>query len=393
MARLGCCYSKGIGDKLGGSKAVWDMKWDIAHTDEAWGKINLTYQQIFGRDGTVGEISGWRDKLGNDQFIWGMRWELAHNGEAWGKVNGTYTDIVDHNADPGFISGWLDSLANGKNASDLRMAVAYSGDAAAAINEAWKAATGAVAEVWGVPLWQGKFVEGVGLQALRNALAYSYQPTVDAITTVWQTEASQVILPIELKISQDLIASGADLKDVQNIAAEQGSFWNVLKYFNPISTASAAEISPAQAASNRAGAEQYLLNSNVKAFLATIQWAEGGQVDVTYGYNKIADLSKLPTTTAALGKYQIGGGTYRATAKLIGVKDQQEHSQDLVAVQLMITSGVMPKLLSGDLIGAIDAAAGPRGTLWASFPNGTQNVHNLTNQSVIDYYLRHGGSR
>ena len=148
-----------------------------------------------------------------------MRWELAHNGEAWSKVNGTYADIVGHDADQAFIAGWRDSLANGKNVSDLRVAVAYSGDAAAAINGAWIAATGVAVTTWNMSFWQGKFVEGASLQFLRSALAYGYQPTVDAISSVWLQTASRQPSPNELVFSKILIAIGVGLSAVQSAAA------------------------------------------------------------------------------------------------------------------------------------------------------------------------------
>lgn len=131
----------------------------------------------------------------------------------------------------------------------------------------------------------------------------------------------------------------------------------------------------------------------VQALLETIRIHEGGRPGRIVGTNKdVADLSMHPFATpahaaalgikpyryfdkqknkwrssTASGNYQITKSTWDEFAPMLGLTDFSVQSQQMVALALMIQSGGLPAMLSGNLGGMIGAAR----KRWTSVPGST----------------------
>jgi lysozyme len=129
----------------------------------------------------------------------------------------------------------------------------------------------------------------------------------------------------------------------------------------------------------RRALEELLKDPKIKAFLDTIQWAEGGAPNRIVGGRTVSDLSKHPNIvgmitskgpSTAAGSYQITGSNWygaRGRAGLqsrLGLPDFSAHSQQLAALQMLIDRGALPALQSGN----IGAAMGIAAKDWTSTP-------------------------
>lgn len=112
---------------------------------------------------------------------------------------------------------------------------------------------------------------------------------------------------------------------------------------------------------------QALMNDpRIQAFLDMISWAEGTSgignlqgYNVLFGGGTTSDLSGHPKVTqgfydkthnsTASGRYQITNPTYQEFAKKLGITDFSPRSQDEVAVGIIIDSGAVNDILSGNL--------------------------------------------
>ncbi|MFC6690958.1 MULTISPECIES: lysozyme family protein [Pseudomonas] len=118
----------------------------------------------------------------------------------------------------------------------------------------------------------------------------------------------------------------------------------------------------------RAENEEYLKNKNVKAFLVAIAESEGGSYHAKYGYGwapgfktgkwTFTDESTHPGAghggkTTASGMYQITIATWREYAEKMGLTDFTPNTQDLIAVDILRTLGVIDKIKAGDIPGAM----------------------------------------
>lgn len=125
--------------------------------------------------------------------------------------------------------------------------------------------------------------------------------------------------------------------------------------------------------------EALLTNPNVVAFLKAIAEAEGGGYDFKYGAVKgkkkdpwrFSDYSTHPGPgfggrTTAAGMYQITIDTWRQHGGKMGLTDFSPKTQDLIAVELIRSVGVIDKVKSGDIAGAISPVA----RKWAALPKG-----------------------
>lgn len=151
---------------------------------------------------------------------------------------------------------------------------------------------------------------------------------------------------------------------------------------------------------------EFLKNANVKAFLAAIAAAEGGEYHLKYGGVKgkkndkwtFTDYSTHPGVgydgkTTAAGRYQINRATWAEMASKMGLSDFSPATQDLVAVEILRTIGVVGHILSGD----IDSALGAASRRWAALPQGRDKAgrYNQPSMKYTDFlneYRKAGGN-
>lgn len=146
----------------------------------------------------------------------------------------------------------------------------------------------------------------------------------------------------------------------------------------------------------RAENEEYLKDPNVKAYLAAIAKAEGGDYHAKYGYGwakgfqtgkwTFTDESTHPGagfggSTTASGLYQITIATWREYGGKMGLTDFTPHTQDLIAVDILRTLGVIDKIKAGDIPGAMPKAA----TRWAALPEGPGKKNHYPPQPYAEY--------
>lgn len=124
---------------------------------------------------------------------------------------------------------------------------------------------------------------------------------------------------------------------------------------------------------------KYLADPNVKAFIGAISQAEGGDYDLKYGGVKgkkkdpwkFSDFSTHPGVgadgvTTAAGMYQINKKTWKEMGDKMGLADFSPGTQDLLAVEILRTIGVVDKIKDGDIASALSAAS----NRWAALPQG-----------------------
>ncbi|MGX0890939.1 muramidase (phage lysozyme) [Pseudomonas sp. ADAK2 TE3594] len=146
----------------------------------------------------------------------------------------------------------------------------------------------------------------------------------------------------------------------------------------------------------RAENEEYLKDKNVKAFLVAIAESEGGSYHAKYGYGwapgfqsgkwTFTDESTHPGAgyggkTTASGMYQITIATWREYAGKMGLTDFTPNTQDLIAVDILRTLGVIDKIKAGDIPGAMPKAA----TRWAALPEGPGKKNHYPPQPYAEY--------
>lgn len=140
--------------------------------------------------------------------------------------------------------------------------------------------------------------------------------------------------------------------------------------------------------------EALLANPNVSAFLKAIAEAEGGGYDFKYGAVKgkrndpwrFSDFSTHPGPgfggrTTAAGMYQITVDTWRQHGVKMGLTDFPPKSQDLMAVEILRSIGVIDKIKAGDVAGAM----GPAAAKWAALPMGPGLGNRYPAQPFVNY--------
>jgi muramidase (phage lysozyme) len=151
----------------------------------------------------------------------------------------------------------------------------------------------------------------------------------------------------------------------------------------------------------------YLTDANVAAFLKAIGEAEGGGYDFKYGAVKgkrndpwrFMDTSTHPGPgfggrTTAAGMYQITIDTWRDHGGKMGLTDFTPKTQDLIAVEMLRSLGVIDNIIAGDIAGAMPQAA----KKWAALPMGPGLQNHYPPQPYTDYdtflatYKAAGGS-
>jgi muramidase (phage lysozyme) len=125
--------------------------------------------------------------------------------------------------------------------------------------------------------------------------------------------------------------------------------------------------------------KEYLKNANVKAFIGAIATAEGGDYNLKFGGVKgkkndkwkFSDFSTHPGPgsdgkTTAAGMYQINRDTWKEMGGKMGLTDFSPETQDLIAVEILRTIGVLDDIIAGNIEPALSAAS----RRWAALPAG-----------------------
>lgn len=138
-----------------------------------------------------------------------------------------------------------------------------------------------------------------------------------------------------------------------------------------------------------------LAHPNVNAFIKAIAEAEGGGYDFKYGAVKgkhndpwrFTDFSTHPGAgwggkTTAAGMYQITIATWRDFGGAsLGLHDFTPTTQDLIAVNLLRSVGVIDKIREGDITAGLSKAS----TKWAALPQGPGLGNRAPNQPYVTY--------
>lgn len=140
--------------------------------------------------------------------------------------------------------------------------------------------------------------------------------------------------------------------------------------------------------------EALLASPNVSAFLKAIALAEGGGYDFKYGAVKgkrndpwrFSDFSTHPGPgfggkTTAAGMYQITVDTWRQHGGSMGLTDFSPKTQDLMAVEILRSIGVIEMIKAGDVARAL----GPAAAKWAALPMGPGLGNHYPAQPFIKY--------
>lgn len=150
----------------------------------------------------------------------------------------------------------------------------------------------------------------------------------------------------------------------------------------------------------------HLAHPNVAAFLKAIAEAEGGGYDFKYGALKgrrndpwrFSDTSTHPGPgidgkTTAAGKYQITRPTWEHHGGKLGLDDFSPRTQDLIAVEILRSLGVIELIKAGEIAAVMPKVA----RTWAALPKGPGQSNHYPPRRYVDFnqflsrYLQAGG--
>jgi muramidase (phage lysozyme) len=161
----------------------------------------------------------------------------------------------------------------------------------------------------------------------------------------------------------------------------------------------AASSAPATRASSRSAAlreenTRHLAHPNVAAFLKAIAEAEGGGYDFRYGALKgrakdrwrFTDMSTHPGPgidgkTTAAGMYQITRPTWEHHGAKLGLRDFSPRTQDLIAVEILRSLGVIQAIKEGNIFEAMPKVA----RIWAALPKGPGQTNQYPPQPYVKF--------
>ncbi|VXC17605.1 paar repeat-containing protein [Massilia sp. 9I] len=139
---------------------------------------------------------------------------------------------------------------------------------------------------------------------------------------------------------------------------------------------------------------RHLAHPNVAAFLKAIAAAEGGGYDFKYGALKgrnhdpwrFRDTSTHPGTgidgkTTAAGMYQITRPTWEHHGAKLGLRDFSPHTQDLIAVEILRSLGVIEAIKKGNIVEAMPKVA----KIWAALPRGPGQANHYPPQPFLKF--------
>lgn len=139
---------------------------------------------------------------------------------------------------------------------------------------------------------------------------------------------------------------------------------------------------------------------NLRAFLITIQYAEGtygpdaykmlygGSLFSGYGSHPNRHITKSGITSTAAGAYQIMFSTWQTVARSIGLDDFSPLNQDRAAIELIRRRGALEDVFNGRLEAAIEKCRKE----WASFPGAGYGQGERSITALATIYQRAGGS-
>lgn len=152
---------------------------------------------------------------------------------------------------------------------------------------------------------------------------------------------------------------------------------------------------------------RYLTHPNVAAFLKAIAVAEGGAYDFKYGALKgrsndrwrFTDTSTHPGPgidgkTTAAGMYQITRPTWQHHGGKLGLTDFSPRTQDLIAVEILRSLGVIDAIKVGEIAEVMPRVA----RIWAALPMGPGLRNHYPPQRYVSFdtflstYRAAGGS-
>lgn len=152
---------------------------------------------------------------------------------------------------------------------------------------------------------------------------------------------------------------------------------------------------------------EHLTHPNVAAFLKAIAAAEGGGYDFKYGALKgrpddrwrFTDMSTHPGPgidgkSTAAGMYQITRPTWQHHGATLELRDFSPHTQDLIAVEILRSLGIIDAIKQGEIADAMPRAA----RIWAALPKGPgQRNHyppqrHVSFDTILSAYREAGGS-
>lgn len=136
--------------------------------------------------------------------------------------------------------------------------------------------------------------------------------------------------------------------------------------------------------------QAYLTVPQVRAFLDTIAWAEGGlSYNTLFGGGTFSG-SQHPNraitaggyTSTAAGRYQFIFSTWIEIKGRLGLADFSPANQDIAAVDLIAQRGQLSNLLAGNIEGVLRGL----GCAWASLPFSGCHQREKTLDQVLRYY-------
>lgn len=140
--------------------------------------------------------------------------------------------------------------------------------------------------------------------------------------------------------------------------------------------------------------EAHLAHPNVAAFLKAIAAAEGGGYDFKYGAVKgrskdlwrFTDTSTHPGPgidgkTTAAGMYQITRPTWQHHGGKLGLSDFSPRTQDLIAVEILRSLGVIEAIKAGK----IDEVMPKVARTWAALPKGPGQRNHYPSQGYMKF--------
>ncbi|MBI3678485.1 MAG: hypothetical protein HY243_17900 [Proteobacteria bacterium] len=150
--------------------------------------------------------------------------------------------------------------------------------------------------------------------------------------------------------------------------------------------------------SRYAAALDLMNNPRVQAFLAMIRDLEtGNRYDAVTGgiaranFQQHPDIYNPQTDSSSAGAYQFNRGTWSDEMRRAGVKSFSPLSQDVAATDLLTYLGATPRLLSGDLDGAIFAAAKRWDSLPVNYDNRSKRGHERSLATAKAVFKKDGG--
>jgi len=140
--------------------------------------------------------------------------------------------------------------------------------------------------------------------------------------------------------------------------------------------------------------EAHLSHPNVLAFLKAIAEAEGGGYDFKYGALKgrlndrwrFQDTSTHPGPgidgkTTAAGMYQITRPTWEHHGGKLGLNDFSPRTQDLIAVEILRSLGVIDQIKTGEIAAVMPKVA----KTWAALPKGPGQRNHYPPQRYLPF--------